>query len=102
MTAPVDDSATPTHWLRRPGTVRKLWWVLYAVLAASVAAEIGVSHHAVVGIDGTFGFHAWYGFLACVAMVLGAKLLGLAVKRRDDHYETDAGAEGGRREPGPP
>ena len=40
---------------------------------------------------GIFGFYAWYGLGTCVAMVLFAKGLGVALKRRDDYYE---GGEG--------
>ena len=100
MADPKAAPAPPVHWLRRPATVRKLWWTLYAVLAASVAVELfGIHHHAVFGIDGSFGFNAWYGFLACVAMVLGARLLGFAIKRRDDYYDAEADRGQRGREP---
>ena len=75
------------HWLTRPQTVRKLWVIFIAILAATVAAELFVSHEAHFGIDGTFAFHAWYGFAACAALILIAKALGLALKRPDTYYE---------------
>ena len=34
---------------------------------------------------------ALFGFLACVGMVLFAKLLGVFLKRRDDYYEDGDG-----------
>jgi len=40
-------------------------------------------------IDGWFGFHAVYGLLACVAMVLFAKFLGIYLKRGEDYYDRD-------------
>ena len=43
--------------------------------------------HPGFGIDGTFGFYAWYGLGTCVAMVLFAKGLGVLLKRRDTYYE---------------
>ena len=89
-----DETATPappTHWLRRPETIRKLWWLLYGILAITVIVELGMHHKSYFGVDGSFAFNAWYGFIACVAMVLGAKLLGVAIKRRDDYYGSDAG-----------
>lgn len=75
------------HWLTRPETIRKLWIVLIVILAATVAAEFFVEHHPHFGIDALFGFHAWYGFGACAALIAFAKLLGLALKRRDTYYE---------------
>lgn len=75
------------HWLTRPETIRKLWWFFIIVLAMTVAAEFFVAHEAYFGIDGTFGFNAWYGFLTCAVMILIAKLIGLVLKRPDTYYE---------------
>lgn len=77
------------HWLERPGMVRLLWIVFAVVLAATVVVEVFVDMHGEFGLDESFGFHAWYGFLACVALVLIAKLLGEFVKRRDSYYDRD-------------
>ena len=77
------------HWLTRPETIRKLWAIFIAVLAATVLAELLIEHEAHFGIDGSFGFHAWYGFLACAALIVFAKLLGLLLKRPDTYYEGD-------------
>lgn len=74
------------HWLTRPGTVRKLWAIFIAVLVATVLAELFIEHESHFGIDGTFAFHAWFGFLACVVLIVVAKLLGLALKRPDTYY----------------
>ena len=75
------------HWLTRAQTVRKLWVFFIAVLAATVAAEVFVTHEAHFGIDGTFGFHAWFGFLACAVMIALARLLGVFLKRRETYYD---------------
>ena len=39
------------------------------------------------GVDGWFGFGAIYGLIACVLMVVVARLLGKFLKRRDDYYD---------------
>lgn len=75
------------HWLRRSETIRKLWVVFAIVLALTVAAEIAIKRHALFGLDGVFGFNAWYGFLACAAMVIGARLIGFVLKRPDTYYD---------------
>jgi hypothetical protein len=82
-----DRHPVPDHWLVRPGTIRLLWAVFAAVLTALVLADFLVEHHPLFGLDGTFGFAAWYGFAACVALVLFAKALGALLKRPDTYYD---------------
>jgi len=75
------------HWLVRPGTIRKLWLGGWAVLGVLVLADLLVTPHPYFGIDGSFAFNAWYGFVACAAMVIGAKALSLWLKRADTYYD---------------
>lgn len=82
MTNPDSD-----HWLVRPGTIRLLWIIFIIILAGTVALDFVVKHKPYFGIDGTFGFGAWFGFASCVALVLFAKGLGLILKRRDTYYD---------------
>ncbi len=82
MNAKPDD-----HWLTRPGTIRMLWIVFIAVLAVTVLLDLVIEHHPIFGLDGTFGFGAWFGFFSCVAMILGAKALGVFLKRPDSYYD---------------
>ena len=82
MNAP---SETKLHWLVRPATIRLLWIIFAAVLAVLTALDIFRHGHG-PALEHSFGFYSWYGFLACVAMVLAAKGLGLWLKRRDDYY----------------
>jgi hypothetical protein len=74
------------HWLARPATIRRLWQVFIAVLAATVLAELAVEAHPHFAVERLFGFNALYGFLACAALILFAKGLGLLIKRKDDYY----------------
>ena len=76
-----------THWLLRPRTIRRLWVGFAVTLALLVLADLLVPPSSVIGVDGTFGFYAWYGLLACIAMVLFAKVLGVALKRPDTFYD---------------
>jgi len=75
------------HWLVRPATIRKLWWIFGTILALTVAAQLLVSVHGYFGVDEWIGFNAGYGFLTCVAMVVFAKLLGFVLKRPADYYK---------------
>ena len=81
------------HWLTRPATIRVLWLVFAAVLGLSVVAGLFVHPHAHFGIEGSFGFYAWYGSVTCVAMVVLAKLLGIFLKRPDDYYQRPEDAD---------
>lgn len=81
--APSDE---PTHWLVKPETLEGIWVVFGIILAGLVAGDLVVHHHEHFGIDGVFGFYAWYGFGSCVLMVVGAKLLGVVLKRPDTYY----------------
>ncbi len=79
----------PLHWLVRPESIRKLWIGGGIMLAALVAIEAGIQTYGAFGLDGTFAFNAWYGFAACVAMVVAAKGMGALLKREDTYYDGD-------------
>jgi hypothetical protein len=75
------------HWLTRPRTVRRLWQAFIAILALTVLAELAIEAHPHFAVERLFGFNALYGFLACAALILVAKGIGLVVKRRDTYYD---------------
>jgi uncharacterized membrane protein len=77
------------HWLVRPATIRKLWWLFGIVLALTVIAQFVIHIHAHFGADGWFGFYALFGFFGCVAMVLFAKILGFVLKRPEHYYDDE-------------
>ena len=64
------------HWLVRPQTIRRLWFVFAGVLVLTVIAGLFVSLPGHFKWDGEFWFFAAYGFASCAAMVFGAKALG--------------------------
>ena len=80
------------HWLYRASSIPKLWIIQGVILVLAVLPEFFVHHHPHfeaqgIHIDTSFGFHAWYGFLTCAAMVVGAKILGIFLKRKERYYE---------------
>ena len=75
------------HWLTRESTIKQLWLLFIAVLAFTVIADLFIEHHPHFGIDGTFGFGAWFGFASCIVLIVLAKLLGAVLKRRDTYYD---------------
>lgn len=82
----MNHDVTRTHWLDHPQNVKKLWRGFLAVLALTVIAEPLAHLHPHFEVESLFGFHAWYGFGACAAMIVGAKALGMLLKRADTYY----------------
>ena len=76
------------HWITRDSTIKGLWIVFALVLAATVLLDLVVAHRPYFGLDGTFGFGAWFGFASCVAMIVFAKVLGGVLKRPDTYYDS--------------
>ena len=73
--------------LIKPHTIRILWVIFAILLALSVVAEVFIHTHARFGIDGSFGFYAWFGGAACIGIIVISKLLGIFLKRRDTYYD---------------
>lgn len=81
------------HWLDDRNNVRKLWRGFLVVLALTVVAGAFVDLHPHFEIEAWFGFNAAYGFVTCLAMIVGAKGLGRLLKRNDTYYAEDANDE---------
>lgn len=77
------------HWLDDPANVKRLWRGFLAVLALTVAAGLFVDLHPHFEVESWFGFYAAYGFVTCLLMIVGAKALGLLLKRGDRYYAGD-------------
>jgi hypothetical protein len=75
------------HWLVRESTIRWLWIGFAIVLATTVLLDLVIEPHPFFGLDGTFGFGAWFGFASCVGMIVFAKGLGALLKRPDTYYD---------------
>ena len=89
MTTPLPQDERDKHWLVRHRTIRILWIVLSVALAITVLFDLVVDQYVIFGVEGFFGFAAWYGFLTCVTMILAAKGLGFFLKRPDRYYDDD-------------
>lgn len=75
------------YWLDRPENVARLYRGLWGMGVLLVLLDLVVNRHAEAEFDGGFGFYALYGFVACVALVLAAKLLRRVLMRREDYYD---------------
>jgi hypothetical protein len=79
----------PKRWLDDPATVRKIIIALVVVCAALFLADAFYTKHPVHWLEATFGFHALYGFVMCVGLVLGAKVMRVFLMRNEDYYDRD-------------
>lgn len=67
--------------------MKTLWGIFIASLACSVLAELAIDAHPHFAVERLFGGYAIYGFVACAALILLAKALGLILKRPDRYYD---------------
>ena len=64
------------YWLDDAKNVSKIIWTLCIACALSVIADLFYHKHVhYAAEDWIPGMYGWYGFVGCVFMVLGAKLL---------------------------
>lgn len=74
-------------WLDDPKNVDKVFYALCVLCALSVIADLFYDKHGHFTWENWLGFHAGYGFVACVGLVLAAKQLRKLVKRPEDYYD---------------
>ena len=75
------------RWLDRSGNVSKVYWGVWVICALLLAVQPLVHVHGYFPAEEWFGFHGFYGFIACVGLVLAAKGLRRILKRAEDYYE---------------
>ena len=75
-------------WLDDARHVAWLYRGLWGVGVGLLLLDVVVHRHAETGFDGWLAFYGVYGFVACVVLVLAAKLvLRRAVMRPEDYYD---------------
>jgi hypothetical protein len=71
----------------KPENIRKLRILLYLICGLTVLMELFTHRHPHFGFDGFFGFYAILGFVACAALILFAKGIGVVLKKDEDYYD---------------
>ncbi len=84
----MDHPPRSTHWLDQPRNVKRLWRGFLVVLLLTVAAGLLTPLQPHFAIESVAGFHAWFGFGVCAAMIVVAKALALLLKRPDTYYRS--------------
>lgn len=75
------------RWLDDMRNVKKLVRVFVAVCAVLFLADLVYERHGEHPWESFFGFYAIFGFVACVALVLGAKKMRKVLMRDEDYYD---------------
>ena len=76
------------YWLDDSRNVKKVIYGLYTVCAVVFLIDLfPYKHHLHFRFEYWFGFFSFYGFVACVGLVLAAKQLRKVVMRDEDYYD---------------
>lgn len=76
-----------SYWLDNPRNVNRLVYMFYGICTLVMAIDVLVPKHGPFEIEHVFGFYGLFGFFACVALVLAAKLLRKVIMRPEDYYD---------------
>ncbi len=74
------------YWLDDLSNVQKLLYALYAACVVLILLDLTYHKHTILNFEGWFGFYGVYGFVACVLLVLSAKVLRVLIARPLDYY----------------
>jgi hypothetical protein len=77
----------PKYWLDDRRNVDRLVRGFAAACALLILVDAFVPKHGPYAIEHWFGFYGWFGFVACVALVLIAKQLRRVLMRPEDYYD---------------
>lgn len=77
---------TKRYLFDNPSNVKRVLYGFYAGCVALLLADLIFDRHVDHPLEGFFGVYALYGFVACVTLVLAAKVLRKLVMRGEDYY----------------
>ena len=79
------------HWILKKENIKKLWVSSIVLLVCLVLVQLFFPIKGHFEVESWIGFGAWFGFIACILMILFSKVLGLVVKKSEDYYVQDEG-----------
>ena len=74
------------YFFDKPKNVKRLMTVFYSLCVILVLADFVIHRHVILVWEKIPAFYALYGFVACVALVVVAKLIRKVVMRKEDYY----------------
>ncbi|MFT5111253.1 MAG: thioredoxin-related protein [Parasphingorhabdus sp.] len=90
MTSPSEEEVSDTkkHFFDHEKNVRLVVRALFACCALLAIADFFVHRHISHAVESLPGFYAFYGFVACVVLVLVAKEMRKLLMRDEDYYDS--------------
>lgn len=83
----MSDKTEKQYLFDKPGNVDRLLRGSYVICILLVIVDFVVHRHVEMSWENMPAFYAIYGFVACVALVLMAKVLRKMVMRKEDYYD---------------
>ena len=74
------------YFFDKPENIKRVLYVFYTLCVILVLADFVVHRHIGLVWENIPAFYAIYGFVACVALVVVAKLIRKVVMRKEDYY----------------
>lgn len=81
------DKTEKKHLFDNPRNVSRLLGIFYTICVLLVIADFVVHRHTEMTWEEFPAFYAVYGFVACVVLVIAAKLMRKLVMRKEDYYD---------------
>lgn len=75
------------HLFDKPENTRRLLRIFFLSCALLLAADFVYHRHVVHAWESLWGFYGLFGFIACVCLVLIARLLRRVLMRSEDYYD---------------
>ena len=76
-----------THIFDNPRNVKRLLNGFYAICIILVIADFIIHRHISMEWEKIPAFYAVYGFVACVVLVVAAKMMRKVVMRKENYYD---------------
>lgn len=76
-----------SYWLDSPENVRRIIYGLFIACALFGMLELFLPRKTAFWFEAWPGFYAGFGFIACVGLVLAAKLLRRLLMRSENYYD---------------
>jgi hypothetical protein len=74
------------YFFDKPENIKRVLNVFYTLCVILVLADFVIHRHIGLVWENIPAFYAIYGFVACVALVVVAKLIRKVVMRKEDYY----------------
>ena len=74
------------YFFDKPENIKRVLYVFYTLCVILVLADFVIHRHVILVWENIPAFYAIYGFVACVSLVVVAKLIRKVVMRKEDYY----------------